>query len=179
MIVPRNPALGNPSPSAHTPDWATAGSPYPQLTGPFADQVLWTRVIKQARCADGTHDPEQWFPVNAEIDKARQEAAAAIAVCTSCPVRAQCLALSLRHWDIGQHGVWGGLVAAERAALRPIVRAHMARHAPHLPLMPGVDTDPAARAAPGGRTRNRPGGRLIAVTAAAAGPRPDGLLLDG
>jgi hypothetical protein len=27
-------------------------------------------------------------------------------------------ALSLRHWDIGQHGVWGGLVPAERGALR-------------------------------------------------------------
>lgn len=26
--------------------------------------------------------------------------------------------LSLRHWDTGQHGVWGGLVPAERAALR-------------------------------------------------------------
>jgi hypothetical protein len=49
---------------------------------------------------------------------ARREAAAAIAICMACPVRAQCLELSLRHWDIGQHGVWGGLVAAERAALR-------------------------------------------------------------
>jgi hypothetical protein len=37
---------------------------------------------------------------------------------TRSPDSAQCLALSLRHWDIGQHGVWGGLVAAERAALR-------------------------------------------------------------
>ena len=36
----------------------------------------------------------------------------------ACPVRSQCLALSLRHWDIGQYGVWGGLVAAERAGLR-------------------------------------------------------------
>ena len=52
-----------------------------------------------------------------EIDKARREAAAAITVCTTCLVRAECLVLSLRHWDIGQHGVWGGLVAAERAAL--------------------------------------------------------------
>jgi len=28
------------------------------------------------------------------------------------------LALSLRHWDTGRHGVWGGLVAAGRAHLR-------------------------------------------------------------
>jgi len=33
-------------------------------------------------------------------------------------VRAQCLVLSLRNWDIGQHGVWGGLVTADRTALR-------------------------------------------------------------
>jgi hypothetical protein len=49
--------------------------------------------------------------------KARREAAAAIAVCAVCPVQAQCLELSLRHWQVGQHGIWGGLVAAERAEL--------------------------------------------------------------
>jgi hypothetical protein len=49
---------------------------------------------------------------------ARREAAAAIAICRACPVWAQCLELSLRHWDAGQYGVWGGLVPAERAALR-------------------------------------------------------------
>ena len=57
------------------------------------------------------------FPSALTLD-ARRDAAAAIAVCQACRVRAQCLELSLRHWDIGQHGVWGGLVAAERAALR-------------------------------------------------------------
>jgi hypothetical protein len=30
-------------------------------------------------------------------------------------VRGHCLTLSLQHWDIGQHGVWGGLIAADRA----------------------------------------------------------------
>jgi hypothetical protein len=37
------------------------------------------------------------------VHSARGEAAAAIAICQACPVRGQCLALSLRHWDIGQH----------------------------------------------------------------------------
>ena len=37
---------------------------------------------------------------------------------TNCPTWAQCLELSLRHWDTGQHGVWGGLVATDRAHLR-------------------------------------------------------------
>jgi len=85
---------------------------------PVHRSAPWARVIRHARCADSSLDPDQWFPVSAETDKARREAATAIAVCTACQVRAQCLELSLRHWDIGQHGVWGGLVAAERAALR-------------------------------------------------------------
>jgi Transcription factor WhiB len=85
---------------------------------PVTGQSPWARVIRHARCADSSLDPDHWFPVSVETDKAGREAAMAIAVCTACLVRAQCLELSLRHWDIGQHGVWGGLVAAERAALR-------------------------------------------------------------
>ena len=92
-----------------------AGSlPVQRLTG----DALWARVASQARCADSGLDPDQWYPVSIEPARARHEAAAAIAVCTGCPVRAHCLELSLRHWDIGQHGVWGGLVAADRADLR-------------------------------------------------------------
>ena len=90
----------------------------PPAPGLFTDQALWALVERDARCADGGLDPDQWFPVSAEAGRARQEAAAAIAVCTACRVRGQCLELSLRHWDIGQHGVWGGLVAADRARLR-------------------------------------------------------------
>jgi len=69
------------------------------IPGPVTDQASWARVIRHARCADGSLDPDQWFPVSAEAGKARQEAAAAIAICTTCLVRAQCLALSLQHWD--------------------------------------------------------------------------------
>ena len=63
-------------------------------------------------------DPDQWYPVSARIDLARREAAAALAVCAACPVRKQCLELSLRQWYIGRHGIWGGLLAAEREELR-------------------------------------------------------------
>jgi hypothetical protein len=84
----------------------------------LTDDDLWARVARQARCAGSGLDPDQWYPVSIETAQARHEAAAAIAVCTSCPVRAQCLELSLRHWDIGQHGVWGGLIATDRAPLR-------------------------------------------------------------
>jgi WhiB family transcriptional regulator, redox-sensing transcriptional regulator len=142
MVNPRTPASEDSPPTARTPDQATAGPPHQQIAGPFTDQALWARVLRHARCADGTQDPEQWFPVSVQIEKARQEAAAAIAVCASCPVRAPCLALSLRHWDIGQHGIWGGLVAAERAALRPIARVHMARHAPHADHRPERPVSP-------------------------------------
>jgi WhiB family redox-sensing transcriptional regulator len=85
---------------------------------PPADGSLWIRVIGGARCAESILDPDDWFPVSPQPEIARREADAAIALCRACPVRAQCLELSLRHWDTGQHGVWGGLVPAERAELR-------------------------------------------------------------
>ena len=88
--------------------------PVQRLTG----GAVRARVAGQARCAGSGLDPDQWYPVSIEPARARREAAAAIAVCTSCPVRAQCLELSLRHWDVGKHGVWGGLVATDRAQLR-------------------------------------------------------------
>jgi len=84
----------------------------------LTDDALWAWVARYARCAGSGLCPDEWFPVSIEPAKARHEAAAAIAVCAVCPVRAQCLELSLRHWDVGQHGVWGGLIAADRAQLR-------------------------------------------------------------
>src|SRR5215469_11023230 len=97
------------------------------LTAPVPDPVtdyrLWARVTRHARCAGSGIDPDEWFPVSAEPATARHEAAAAIAVCATCLVRAECLALSLRRWDIGRHGIWGGLVAADRARLRARARA--------------------------------------------------------
>src|SRR5690242_8556540 len=120
MAVSRAPIPADYQAAAPAVDWATGGPQYPPVAIPFTDQALWVRVIRHARCAGSSLDPDQWFPISVEIDKARREAAAAITVCTTCVVRAECLALSLRHWDIGQHGVWGGLVAAERAACRAV-----------------------------------------------------------
>ena len=84
----------------------------------LTDRALRAEVTSEARCADGTLDPDEWFPVSADAEAARREAADAIAVCRACPVRDACLELSMRHWRIGQHGVWGGLVPAERSAVR-------------------------------------------------------------
>ena len=88
------------------------------MPGRFTDPGLWALIIRNAQCSDGRLDPDQWFPVSADPGQARQEAAAAITVCTTCPVRGHCLTLSLQHWDIGQHGVWGGLIAADPVRLR-------------------------------------------------------------
>ena len=118
MTVSRDTASADSGPATGSPDRVILRQLYLLVPGAFSDQASWARVIRNARCADASLDADQWFPVSAEAGKARQEAAAAIAICSTCLVRAQCLALSLRHWDIGQHGVWGGLVAAERAALR-------------------------------------------------------------
>jgi hypothetical protein len=67
------------------------------------------------RYSDGGLDPDQWFPVSADPGwpgrRPRRSLSARPAPC------AYCLTLSLQHWDIGQHGVWGGLIA-DRARLR-------------------------------------------------------------
>ena len=72
-----------------------------------------------ASCAYSELDPDEWFPIAVGIVRARAEAARGLAVCAVCPIRAECLELSLRHWaSVGQHGIWGGLVKAERGLLR-------------------------------------------------------------
>jgi WhiB family redox-sensing transcriptional regulator len=72
-----------------------------------------------AGCAGTALDPDEWYPIAAKAARARAEATRALAVCAACPVRAECLELSLRTWSgAGQHGIWGGLVEADRHALR-------------------------------------------------------------
>jgi Transcription factor WhiB len=111
---------------------------------PVTGDASWARVVRQARCADSGLDPDEWFPVGIDPVTARQEAAAAIAVCAGCLVRVDCLVLSLRHWDVGQHGVWGGLVAADRARLsrRTAVAGMIALpSSPQVPLRLVMDGD--------------------------------------
>src|SRR5258707_1160702 len=72
-----------------------------------------------AECVDSGVSTDEWFPVAIRPEGARAEAARAIALCTVCPVRAECLELSLRIWPAGgQHGVWGGLVEADPGGAR-------------------------------------------------------------
>jgi hypothetical protein len=90
------------------------GSPVSAISG----SDLWALVISRGMCSRSGVDPEHWYPVSVPAPAARLEAAKAIAVCSACVVRTHCLELSLRYWTVGQHGVWGGTVPAERAELR-------------------------------------------------------------
>jgi WhiB family redox-sensing transcriptional regulator len=91
------------------------------------DRVLWQIVLTRAACSDSGLSPDDWYPVSATTAAARREAAAALSVCARCPVRTECLELSLRNWRVGQHGVWGGTVPPERQELRSGRAAQLAR----------------------------------------------------
>jgi Transcription factor WhiB len=99
------------------------------ITRGFAvtDRILWAIVIPQAACSNSGLSPDDWYPVSAPAEAARREAARAIAVCAACRVREECLELALRNWAVGQHGVWGGTVPAERGELRAGRVAQLAR----------------------------------------------------
>jgi hypothetical protein len=129
--VPSDEVASRPLTTVSSPDLIA-----PLVPGRMADHALAARVARYARCADSGLDPDAWFPASVEPGRARLEAAAAIAVCAGCLVRGQCLELSLRHWEIGQHGVWGGLIAADRTRLRARVPA--GRAAGSRPPPPGT-----------------------------------------
>lgn len=91
----------------------------------LSDRQLTDRLMGPlVKCASGSMDPDAWFPDARAPERARDEAAGALALCAQCPLRAECLEVSMRHWaTAGRHGIWGGLVEAERAALYPAWRA--------------------------------------------------------
>ena len=69
-----------------------------------------------AACRD--IDPDLFFPIGTgEGDLIR--VAEAKRVCRACPVQAQCLSWALDHYVTD--GVWGGITADERRAIREIV----------------------------------------------------------
>ena len=84
----------------------------------MSDRILCLRVMERGACSTSRLSPDDGYPVSTAAEDARQEAADAIAVCAACRVREECLELALRNWAVGQHGVWGGTVPAERERLR-------------------------------------------------------------
>jgi hypothetical protein len=73
----------------------------------------------RASCADSGLDTAAWFPSSRDAGTARVQAAPAIALCNTCPLRSECLEFSMRYWYRGgEEGVWAGLVGSERLTLR-------------------------------------------------------------
>lgn len=67
--------------------------------------------------------PDRFYPFVEEEDEDVHAAAAAKAVCASCPVREDCLTTAIQTRE--QYGIWGGLTSRERR--RMIRRARRAR----------------------------------------------------
>lgn len=66
--------------------------------------------VTQGRCS--TTDPEAWWP-DSKTDPYRTTTA--LAVCESCPVKAQCLQWALDNKEY--EGVWGGTTPDQRAQM--------------------------------------------------------------
>ena len=87
----------------------------------LTDRQLQARISsRQAHCAGGSIDPDEWFPLMVESPQTVLSIASqALALCANCPVRGECLELSLRQWHgAGRYGIWGGTLERERRALR-------------------------------------------------------------
>ena len=69
--------------------------------------------VMDAPCAQA--DPEAWFPDVGEF--ASHEV---LAICRSCPVRRDCLAAALLHYE---YGIWAGTTAKDRIALHSLLFA--------------------------------------------------------
>jgi WhiB family redox-sensing transcriptional regulator len=78
------------------------------VAGPLFRRAPW---VEQALCRGV--GPSVFFP-----GAGRDAAEALRAVCRSCPVRTECLALALSHQPIDDYGWFGGLDPLQRRALR-------------------------------------------------------------
>jgi hypothetical protein len=84
----------------------------------FAQLTKDGSIWEHASCAD-TQFPDAWFPDNnGKMTRDEYELVRmAIRICDGCPVREECLTVGMQDEDI-RFGVWGGLLAGERLAIR-------------------------------------------------------------
>lgn len=100
-----------------TPEPAATPNPASRSTAMLNTELdhHTTRWQRRARCRNV--DPELFFSPDGEQGRRRDaREAAAVGVCTGCPVRAACLQWALDNRQ--EHGVWGGLTEAQRKAER-------------------------------------------------------------
>lgn len=71
---------------------------------------LVPRWFDQAACAG--QPTELFFP------ESGVHPAAALSYCAQCPVKIECLAWGMEHWDSRRFGVWGGTTPKQRRHLR-------------------------------------------------------------
>lgn len=82
--------------------------PLPRITSPGTITDTPDEWMTDAVCAEV--DPDSFFPEKGEKSREARK------LCNTCPVATECLAYALRH-DI-RYGLYGGLTARERHALR-------------------------------------------------------------
>lgn len=92
------------------------GDPAAPITNMRSERPSWPAQpqdwMAQALCAE--IDPELWYPDPGDSHAAAQ----AVAVCRTCPVRADCLDYAMAtEVQGGRHGVWGGLTPTARNRL--------------------------------------------------------------
>lgn len=92
-------------------------------------QSLIPEFVEQAACAQV--DPETFFPGKADHTIPDREWAPARAICTGCPVMAECATAAVqaegRRAITSRFGMWGGLTPAQRHALAETRNARRAR----------------------------------------------------
>lgn len=78
------------------------------------DGSLWDNAL----CAGATY-PDWWYPPTTNHITLDEVATAGMAleICKACPIQEQCLEVGMQGDDI-YYGIWGGLLAGERLALR-------------------------------------------------------------
>lgn len=70
--------------------------------------------VSEAACIG--HDPTFWFPEESGPKLSQYHEMTAKAICNDCPIQAQCLEMAMSSNE--KWGIWGGLMPAERQALR-------------------------------------------------------------
>lgn len=73
------------------------------------DDASW---MTQGSCNDYIDVADLWHPETNQRNRAAQDAADAIYICSTCPVREPCATYAIDNREL--HGIWGGLTVEQR-----------------------------------------------------------------